>query len=147
MKFIALACSLPLVCGCLLAAAPASDEPSAVDPAKAGWNAAALDDVAAYVQSQKTTGFLIIQDRKVIFEHNWPLPADAAAFTANFTHGNDAHGALQEDVASAQKSFIAILAGVAIDKRLLDISKTVSAYLGPGWSKATAEQESVITVR
>ncbi len=144
MKFILL---VSLACGCLLGAAPASHEPSAVDPAKAGWNTTALDEVVAYVQSQKTTGFLIIQDRKVIYEHNWPLPADAANFAANFTHGNDAHGALLEDVASAQKSFVAILAGVAIDKRLLDISKPVSAYLGTGWSKAAPDQEKLITVR
>jgi CubicO group peptidase (beta-lactamase class C family) len=120
---------------------------AAVDPAKAGWNPAALDEVVAYVQSQKTTGFLIVQDRQVIYEHNWPLPPDAATFAANFTHGTDARGALEEDVASAQKSFIAILAGVAIDKGLLDISKPVSAYLGSGWSKASAEQENSITVR
>jgi CubicO group peptidase (beta-lactamase class C family) len=119
----------------------------AVDPAKAGWNAAALDEVAAYVQSQKTTGFLIIQDRKVIYEHNWPLPPEAATFAANFTHGPDSHGAIAEDVASAQKSFIAFLAGVAIDRKLLDISKPVSAYIGAGWSKATLDQEKAITVR
>jgi len=120
---------------------------AAIEPAKAGWSAAGLDELAAYVQSQKTTGFLIVQDRSVVYEHNWPLPPQAATFAANFTHGTDAHGALQEDVASGQKSFVAILAGIAIDKGLLDISKPVSAYLRPGWSKASPEQESSITVR
>ena len=142
-----LAGSLVIAYGYLAGAAPASKPLFAVDPAKAGWNSAALGELAAYVQSQKTTGFLIVQDRKMIYEHNWPLAPDASAFAANFTHGTDAHGALQEDVASAQKSFVAILAGVAIDKRLLDISKPVSAYIGPGWSKAAPEQEKSITVR
>src|SRR5579862_9305822 len=128
-------------------ALPASIEFSSVDPAKAGWNVAALGEVVAYVQSQRTTGFLVVQDRRVIEEQNWPLPPGAAGFAQNFTHGTYAHGALQEDVASAQKSFVAILAGVAIDKGLLDISKPVSSYLGPGWSKAAPEQESRITVR
>jgi CubicO group peptidase (beta-lactamase class C family) len=127
--------------------APASNEFASIDPAKAGWNVAALEEVAAYVQSQKTTGFLIVCDRKIVEERNWPLPPTASAFAANFTHGADGHGALQEDVASAQKSFVAILAGVAIDKGLLDISKTVSSYLGPGWSKAPADAESKITIR
>lgn len=136
-----------IACACLAQAAPGSKDLAVVDPAKAGWNAAALEEVANYVQSQKTTGFLIIQDRKIIYEHNWPLPAAAATFAANFTHGTDAHGALAEDVASAQKSFIAILAGVAIDKGMLDISKPVSDYIGPGWSKASPEQEKLITVR
>ncbi len=148
MKLARVVLESALLLGCVsLAAAPASKEPSAIDPAKAGWNTAALDDLAAYVQSHKTTGFLIIQDRKVIYEHNWPLAADAATFQANFTHGTDAHGALEEDIASGQKSFVAILAGVAIDKRLLDISKPVSDYLGAGWSKAAPEEEKIITVR
>jgi CubicO group peptidase (beta-lactamase class C family) len=136
-----------LVAPSFLAAAPPALAPPAVDPAKAGWNTGALDELTNYVQSQKTTGFLIIQDGKVICERNWPLPPAATAFAANFTHGADAHGGLQEDVASAQKSFIAILAGIAIDKGLLDIVKPVSAYIGTGWSKASPEQEQLITVR
>jgi len=143
----ALACLLLNSLGFIASAAPPPRDLAAVDPAKAGWNTAALDEVVAYVQSQKTTGFLIIQDRKVIFEHNWPLPPEAKAFAANSTHGTDAHGGLQEDVASAQKSFVAILAGVAIDKKLLDISKPVSSYIGAGWSKAAPEQEKSILVR
>jgi CubicO group peptidase (beta-lactamase class C family) len=141
------AISLLFACALVAFAAPASNELASVDPAKAGWNAAALEEVADYVQSQKTTGFLIIQDRRVVYEHNWPLPPEASTFATNFTHGTDSHGALEEDVASAQKSFVAILAGVAIDKGLLDISKPVSAYIGPGWSKAAPEQEKLITVR
>jgi CubicO group peptidase (beta-lactamase class C family) len=139
-------CGLAASSSLSAADSPAKDL-AALDPAKAGWSPAGLDEVVAYVQAQKTTGFLIVQDRKVIYEHNWPLPAEAATFAANFTHGTDAHGALQEDVASAQKSFIAILAGVAIDKGMLDISKPVSGYIGTGWSKAAPEQESSITVR
>lgn len=111
------------------------------------WNAAALDDVTNYVQSQKTTGFLIVQDKRVIAEHNWPLGADAATFRNNFVHGTAPNGALLEDVASQQKSFIAILAGVAADKGLLDMSKPVSAYAGAGWSKAKPDEEARITVR
>ncbi len=42
---------------------------------------------------------------------------------------------------------MAILAGVAIDKKLLDISRPVPRYIGPGWSKATPEKESVTTGR
>lgn len=118
-----------------------------IDPAAEGWNAAALAETVSYVQSQKTTGFLIIQDRRIIAEYNWPLAADAATFSTNFTHGIAPDGALLEDVASQQKSFIAILAGVGIDKGLLDISKPVSAYAGAGWSKASPEQEAKITVR
>jgi CubicO group peptidase (beta-lactamase class C family) len=54
---------------------------------------------------------------------------------------------LLEDIASQQKSFVAILAGIAIDKGLLDLSKSVSSYVGAGWSKAATDQEAAITVR
>jgi hypothetical protein len=41
---------------------------AAVEPATPGWSAAGLVDLATYVQSQKTTGFLIIivPSRKLI---------------------------------------------------------------------------------
>ena len=42
---------------------------------------------------------------------------------------------------------VAILAGIAVDKGLLDLSQPVSAYIGAGWSKATPLQEAAITVR
>jgi CubicO group peptidase (beta-lactamase class C family) len=113
------------------------------------WNTAALDEAVAYVQSQKTTGFLIIQDERTITEHYWPLPDDAASqtFRANFVHGTQANGALREDVASQQKSLIALLVGVGVDKGLIDIERPVSDYIGSRWSKATPEQEGRITVR
>ncbi len=114
-----------------------------------GWNAAALAEATAYVQSQKTTGFLVIQDGKTIAEHYWPLPDDAASqtFRANFVHGAQPGGALREDVASQQKSLIALLVGVGVDKGLIDVETSVTSYIGAGWTKATAEQETAITVR
>ena len=113
------------------------------------WNAAALAETVAYVQSQKTTGFLIIQDGKTISEHNWPLGDDPASqtFKANFVHGTSYDGALKEDVASQQKSLIALLVGVGVDRGLIDIERPVSDYIGSRWSKATPQQESQITVR
>lgn len=100
-----------------------------------------------YARAQKTTGLLIIQNGQTIFEANWPLPEGSDDFRSGFVHGTAQDGALLEDVASLQKSFVAILVGVAIDKGLLDIEKPVSAYIGAGWSKASPEQEAGITVR
>ena len=118
-----------------------------VDPAAAGWDKAALEEATTYVASQKSTGFVVIDHNRIIVEQNWPLAPDATAFKTLFVYGTAPDGALLEDVASQQKSFIAILAGVAIDKGLLDLSKPVSFYARPGWSKATAAQEAKITVR
>jgi CubicO group peptidase (beta-lactamase class C family) len=140
---------------CLAAALMGCATPSAAPPARsaeqtqslrARWNAAALQEVLNYARTQKTTGFLIVQHGQVVAEQNWPLPADATAFRAAFVHGQ-AGEALLEDVASQQKSFIALLMGVAVDRGLLDIDRPVSALLGAGWSKAEASTEARITVR
>ncbi len=130
-------------------ASPSPSAPATSATAAAEWNAAALAEVVAYVQSQKSTGFLIIQDEKTIAEHNWPLPDDAASqtFRANFVHGTEPNGALREDVASQQKGLIALLVGVGVDRGLIDIDRPVSGYIGSRWSKATPEQEGKITVR
>jgi CubicO group peptidase (beta-lactamase class C family) len=111
----------------------------------AAESASAFKPVIDYVQSQKTTGFLILRDGKPILERNWPVPADAVQFRS-MTYGTSADGAVLEDVASQQKSFVSFLVAVAIDKGLIDVTKPVSAYIGQGWSKATPEQEARIRV-
>lgn len=120
---------------------------SPIDPVRAGWNPAALADLLDYLQAQRSTGVLIVQDRRVVAQKNWPLPPDAARFRASFVHGVSADGALIEDVASAQKSFVAVLAAIAIERGKLDVERPVAAYLGAGWSKASPEQEAPIRVR
>ena len=103
-----------------------------------------LQAVLSYVRSQKTTGFLVIQDRKVLVEENWPAPDDR--LFKNFTYERTSEGALLEDVASQQKSFVSMLVAIAVDKGLLDVSRPVADFIGPGWSKATREQEAGIRV-
>jgi len=114
-------------------------------PLSAAAQAGAMAAVVDYAQGQKTTGFLVIRDRKVLVEKNWPAPAGDAQFK-NFTYETMPGGALLEDVASQQKSFVSMLVATAIDKGLLDDGKTVTDYIGAGWSKAAADQESRIRV-
>jgi CubicO group peptidase (beta-lactamase class C family) len=116
---------------------------AAASPVRA---APALDDLVTYAQGQKTTGFLVVRDRKTVVETNWPLPADAAQFRAAFAYGHTADGSLLEDVASQQKSFVALLAAIAQDRGLLEVRRPVADYVGAGWSKATPGQEQAITV-
>ena len=120
-----------------LAATPAF----AADPPSA-----AMQEVLDYAQAQKTTGFLVVRDRRTVVEHNWPPPADAAQFRATMAYETNAYGALLEDVASQQKSFVAVLAAIAADKGLLDVERPVSDYVGAGWSKAASDQERAIRV-
>src|SRR3546814_20237791 len=72
----------------------------------------------------KTTGFLVMRGGRTLAEENWPAPDDR--MFAIFLYGKAADGALFEDVASQQKSFVSVLVGVAIDKGLLDVDKPVS---------------------
>src|SRR5436190_3932153 len=148
-RFAIAAMALALAMGPGAAGALAADAPSPItaDAVNAGWNQALLGQVLDYVKGQKTTGFMIVQDGKVIAEVNWPLEASAAQFKANFVHGTGKDGALLEDIASGQKSYVAVLAGIAIDKGLLDLAKPVDFYIGKGWSKASPQQEAAITVR
>jgi CubicO group peptidase (beta-lactamase class C family) len=104
-----------------------------------------MQAVLDYAESQDTTGFLIVQNRKTLVEKNWPPPAAAGGFRSA-VYGNTADGALLEDVASQQKSFVSVLIGVAIDKGLLDVIQPVSAYIGPGWTRASPEQEGKIRI-
>jgi len=118
----------------------------AAAPARAAPLPAPFQAVLDYAQSQNTTGFLVVRDRKTLVERNWPPPADAAQFRATLAYETTADGALLEDVASQQKSFVAVLVAIAIDKGLVDVEKPVSDYVGAGWSRAAPDQERAIRV-
>lgn len=118
-------------------AAPPSAAPSE--------QSAAMTNLLDYLRNQNSTGFLIVQDGKVLVEKHWPAPENDQQFSM-FVYGKNQQGVLLEDVASQQKSFVSVLIAIAIDKELIDIEKPVSTYLGAGWSKATAEQEAKIRV-
>lgn len=131
-------CASPGACAAPIAAtAPQAAATTAQTPE--------MSDLLAYVQNHNSTGLVVIQDGKVLIDRTWPAPTGDALF-ANFVYGHAADGALLEDVASQQKSFVAILVAVAIDKGMLDIQQPVSTYLGQGWSKASPAQEAQIKV-
>jgi CubicO group peptidase (beta-lactamase class C family) len=115
-----------------LVAAPAAEKTSP-----------ALTGLLDYLRNQNTTGILIIRDGKVLVERNWPAPEGDKMFSA-FIYERTKEGALLEDVASQQKSFVSVLVAVAIDKGLIQVDKPVSDYIGAGWSKASPEQEAKI---
>lgn len=119
---------------------------AAVAPATGDWNAARLEELATFAEAQNSTALLIVQDGRVILRRNWPPKAGEGGFLQNMYKGVNAAGEPLEDVASQQKSFIAVLAAIAIDRGLLDASRPVAHYLGAGWSKAPAEAEARITV-
>ncbi len=110
------------------------------------WDDAALDELAAYCQGQRTIGLLVVQDRRTVLERNWPVAAGSDLFERRYLHGSARDGALREDVASQQKSLVALLAAIAVDRGLLDLEEPVSTYIGRGWSHAEPTQEGVIVL-
>lgn len=106
---------------------------------------AEASDLPGYLRSRGTTGFVVIQDGRRVINETWPAPRDDQVF-ANFVHGASGNGSLLEDVASLQKSVVAVLVAIAIDKGLIDPEASVATYLGEGWSKASPDQEAAIRV-
>jgi CubicO group peptidase (beta-lactamase class C family) len=129
----------------LIAAAPVACTSAPATENAETQPSAEMSDLLDYVRDHRSTGFLVIENGKTLISKTWRAPEGDTAF-ANFTYGAAADGSLLEDVASQQKSFVAVLAAIAIDKGLLDVDKPVSAYLGQGWSKAAPEQEAAIRV-
>jgi CubicO group peptidase (beta-lactamase class C family) len=110
-------------------------------------SSSALGDLAAYAQAQKTTGLLLIAEKRAVLERNWPFVGDGSALSASLVRGVASDGALLEDVASQQKSFLSVLAAIAIERGLLDIERSASDFHGECWSRAAPELERQITVR
>jgi CubicO group peptidase (beta-lactamase class C family) len=134
MLFIAAALASFAVANC--ASAPANAEAT---------DRRAMSNLVDYARNQNSTSLLVIQNGQVVVEEYWPAPEGDRLFPL-FVYGRASDGALLEDVASQQKSFIAILAAIAVDRGLLDVEKPVSDYIGAGWSRATPEQEAQIRV-
>lgn len=111
------------------------------------WDEPTLDELASYCQGQRSTGLLVVQDRRTVIERHWPVPDGQAVFARRYLHGRSSDGALREDVASQQKSVVAVLAAIAVDRSLLDLEQPVSDCIGRGWSRADATQEQAIAVR
>src|SRR5262245_36657555 len=116
-----------------------------VDPSGAGWNLAALDAALEYARTAHSSSVVILLNGRILAEREWEI--DGPAQYARMRIGKTSDGRVIEDVASAQKSLVAFLAGIAEGRGKLDLSAPVDRYLGPGWSKADRSAESAITVR
>ena len=106
-----------------------------------GWTGAGLARVASFARDRSTSSLVIVQNGETVLEEHW-LP-DAPILGCELL----ADGRTREDVASVQKSVTSLLVGAAVERGLLDIDATVSSYVGPRWSRAASDVESVITLR
>lgn len=99
-----------------------------------------------WVRTRNSTGFVIAHADGIVSESYWRCDKgfEGAPMLAP-TFLDD--GRSREDVASAQKSVVSVLVGIALGKGLLNLDDTVSEHVGPGWSRAEEAAEAAITLR
>lgn len=124
---------------------PGQGEWERIDPESTGWNADQLEAALDVAGARNSSGVVILLGGRILAERYWELP-DAPARYRNYVSGHDASGHAIEDVASAQKSIVAVITGIAQEKGFLSIDDAVSKYLGNGWSEAGVEVENQITI-
>ena len=112
-----------------------------VDPASVGWDAEGLSAALDVAGSRNSSGVLILHHGRIMAERYWQLD-DPSMVT-----GEDLQGRAIEDVASAQKSVVAVLVGIAQERGLLRLDDPVTKHLGRGWSNASPRQEQAISVQ
>lgn len=110
-----------------------------------GWNAKKLGAALDFAMSRKSSSVVIVQSGKIIAERHAQPQKASLRYTAMKRAAN-ADGHITEDVASVQKSVVSLLVGIAVDRKLLKLSDPVQKHLKAGWSGASEEQESAITI-
>ncbi len=96
-----------------------------------GWCKGKLDSLKDFVGEKNSKAFIILKDGRIAVE--W--------YYDNFTQDSLWYWA------SAGKSLMATLVGIAQSENLLSINDTTSDYLGNGWTSMSLERERKITLR
>jgi len=118
-----------------------------VSPEQAGWNVAKLKGAMEYAGKQNSSGVVILYRGRILTEQYWKVESAKSHSYKYMLIETTTDGRAIEDVASVQKSVISFLAAIAREQGKLDLNRTVTSYLGKGWSKASPKQEEEITVR
>ena len=125
---------------------PPQDGPwETVDPAVAGWDAERLEAALAVAAERASTGVVILHRGRILAERHWTLDSSSRGHT-NGSYGPSTDGHAIEDVASVQKSVVAVLVGMARERGLLTLDDPVTDHLGR-WTEASEEQERAVTIR
>lgn len=118
-----------------------------VEAKAVGIDTGALADAAEFVRQNNSTCFLVAHASGLVCAEHWHCEegfgGDKSPLAPTFTDDDRS----LEDVASAQKSVVSVLVGIAVEKGLLTVTDSVTDLIGPGWSHASSSQESEITVQ
>jgi len=136
---------------CILVQGCATESPSS-PPEASRWQPAGVTALLEHAQASHSSALLIIDDGEVVVEAYWEVDVTALPLLPRILFhslraGQSAQGHPREDVASVQKSVIALLTLMAEERGHLSLDDPIGAYLGPGWSHLPPERESEILVR
>ena len=95
------------------------------------WNEAQLQAAFDYAGTKKTYGLIVLHHGKIVKEQYWN----------NWTKDTKYY------IASAGKSVVAFVAGIAQQDGIININNKASQYLGTGWTSLPLEKENLITVK
>ncbi|HKJ77891.1 MAG TPA: serine hydrolase [Prolixibacteraceae bacterium] len=107
-------------------------------PESLSWNVENLDPLYKFLSDNGTRAFIVLKDGRIVIEKYW-----GTTILNNATFEADSEWYW----ASAGKTIIAFLVGIAQQENLLDIDDKTSDYLGEGWTSMDAEKENLITIR
>ena len=102
-----------------------------VSPQSLNWNMAYVDSLKLFIKSNKSKGFMILKDGKIVIEEYYN------------GHGKDSAWYW----ASAGKTLTGFCVGMLKQKGKLSLEDTTSQYLGKGWTSMTPEQEAKVKIK
>jgi CubicO group peptidase (beta-lactamase class C family) len=107
-----------------------NDEWERISISELGWSDIELASTIDFLQDRKTVAFLVLYQGRIAIEKYWShwLINDPA------------------QLASANKSIVAILIGIAQENGFLQIEDAVSQYIPDGWSNSDLNFERNVTI-
>lgn len=96
-----------------------------------GWNETKLQEAFDFAATKNTYGLIILHKGKIVKEQYW----------------NQWNTGTRYYIASAGKSVLAFVAGIAQQQGLININNKTSDYLGTGWTSLPLQKENLITVK
>ncbi|MTB53782.1 serine hydrolase [Lewinella sp. W8] len=100
-------------------------------PTTLGYCPEGVRALSDFLEQSNTRAFILLKDGKIVMEEYYNNFGPDSLWLWN----------------SAGKTVTAMLIGIAQQEGYLDLDDSASDYLGPGWTSATPEQESAISVR
>ena len=100
-------------------------------PAELNWCPEKVDSLIEFVGEKNSKAFLILKDGKILLEH----------YYGSFTQDSLWYWA------SAGKSLMGTMIGLAQEDGFLDIEEPTANYLGEGWTSCSPEDEAKIKIR